>query len=227
MPRSRTTRAGLIGVLLVSVSFLSGCGGPVFGLVANAVLPEHKKVKVTADYRDLEGKTVAIMVNLNEYAYSQYPGAPKDMAWALSKELRVNVPNITLINPDDLVAYQEANPYWHTKRYSQLINELQVDRIVLIKVLQYSMHEPGNKHILQGMILGEVMVIEAEDAVDALPGSADNLAYAKQIEARYPEDNPIGIVNGDERSVEVATLSSFARRAGQLFYDHQQLRPAR
>ena len=227
MFRLITMRHAAAGALLLTITALIGCGGPVLGLVATAVVPEYKQVKVTADYRGLDNQVVAVMVNLNEYAYAQYPQALKDMSWALAKELRANVPGISLVNPDDVVAFQDANPYWNTLRYSQLISRMKVDRIVLVDVLQYSMHEPGNKHILQGLIVGDVKVIEAPRSDAGEHTSRDALAYSKTVEARYPKDNPIGIIDGDQRSVEVATLKEFSRTAGQLFYDHQELRPNR
>lgn len=225
--RSRRPARTLVWIgMMVIAPLLAGCAGPVFGLVANAVLPEEQKVHVHADYRGLDDKTVAVMVSLNEYAFGEHPNAQKDLAWAISKELRRNVPGVKVVNPDELLAYTREHPYWHTERYSRLAGQLNVDRIVIVDVLQYSLHEPGNRHIMQGVIVGDVKVIEAPDA-HGNPGSGDNLAYSRNIESRFPENDPVGLINANAREVELATLANFSRKAGFLFFDHTEMRPAR
>jgi len=213
--------------LFMVVILLGGCGGPVAGLVAHAVLPEEKKVHVPADYRGLENQVVAVLVNLNEYAFARHPNAPTDLTWAVSKELREGVPGIHVINPDDIIQFQRDNPYWNTLRYGQLIRQLQVDRIVLLDVLEYSTHEPGNRHVFQGTIVADVKVIESPRADAVERPTNDGLVYSRVIEARHPKETSIGVVGTEERVVEVATLAEFSRRAAWLFYDHIEMRPAR
>src|SRR5690606_24234076 len=105
--------------------------------------------------------------------------------------------------------------YWSTLAFDDLIEKLGTQRVVLIDLIEYRTHEPGNAHVWQGLISANVGVIEAE-ATDP-----DRMAYSETIGSKFPENSDIGMLNSDDQTIELGMLSLFSRDAAGLFYDHQ------
>ena len=65
-------------------------------------------------------------------------------------------------------------------------------------------------------------VIEAADPESGEPGSGNNFAFQQIVEVRYPEDTELGVPDGDQATVELATVLEFSKRVTWLFYDHEE-----
>lgn len=219
MASRRLRRAGrfVVGALMLGVcASLAGC--PVIGYVASAVTPEKQKVHVNAQYLGLANKTVAVIVAMPEQAKARYPDAPSLLARSISRGIKESIPGAEVVNPDQLVNWLQENPYWATLSYRELIKQINVDRIVLIDIGEYGMYEPGNMHVMQGVIVANVGVVE--DREDQPQDLGESMAFLLPIDVRYPDNQIIGEVNSDEQTMEFATVSKFARTVTWLFYDH-------
>lgn len=216
-PLTSRRRTPLTLALLALVLVVGGCFPA--GYIAQGVAKGPKKVQVKARYLDLQNKKVAVMVAADEYTLFEFPQAQLAVARAVSSKIASGVPGVTLMAPQEVLDYQEKNPYWNASRYSELIQKLGVDRIVLIDLIEYRTHEPGNAHVWQGLISGEVGVIEA-DADDP-----DDFAFKTVVAAQYPENSTIGLLNSDDATVQLGMLQTFARDAAGLFFDHEIVTP--
>ena len=172
-------------------------------------------VDVTAEYLGLNDQRVAVLVAADSHMLYQYPEASKLVCRAVTKRLAGHVPGITTTIPDAIDAFIKANPYWMNTRYGELAEQLDVDKIVLIDLIEYQTHEPGNAHIWQGLITGNVGVIDAH-ATDP-----DNLVFQNTVSARFPEETSIGVIDSDNETMQVGMVFLFARSSAGLFYDHQ------
>lgn len=175
----------------------------------------EKTYKVQAQYRGLQGKTVAVLVAADEYLLFTQPRVSQLLIQAVSRELAAHVEDIRVVNAQRVAAFQQQNPYWSTTPYTRLIDELDVDRLVVVDLAEYRLHEPGNKHVWRGVITASVSVAEAEQS------DPDQLAFSTQVRTLFPEDRKVGLVNADREQVELATLKLFVLKVGRVFYNHE------
>lgn len=203
----------LTGAAALLVLIAVGCAP--LGFLASGFEKDTKKVQREAQYPGLVDGNVAVMVVADEYTLFHFPEAPLSVCRAVSARLADNIDSLTVMDPQLVMDYQADNPYWHAVPYNELIDNLHVDAIVLIDLIEYRTHEPGNAHVWQGVITGNVGVIEKHTA------DPDNFVFYTTVTANFPEDNPVGLLDSDDQTVQLGMLSLFSRDAGGLFYDHE------
>lgn len=190
----------------------------VYGLgIGCESLPGEKKkmIDVPAEYLGLADQRVAVMVAADGYMLSAHPDAPLHLCQALTSRIAGHVPGVTTTVPDQVIRFQKNNPYWLNLRYGKLVKKMDVDKIVLIDLVEYRTHEPGNSYIWQGLITANIGVI------DAHASDPDNFVYYNTVRVRFPEESSIGVVDADDESIQLGMVFLFTRTAGGLFYDHQ------
>ncbi|MEZ6192517.1 MAG: hypothetical protein R3C45_14675 [Phycisphaerales bacterium] len=194
--------------LILSLVCLHGVGcGPMPG--------EKKMIDVKAQYLGLADQRVAVLTSADPHLLHDYPKAPLLINQAITSRIAKNVPGVTTTIPDEIDAFQKQNPYWMNMRYSELAEKLGVDRVVLIDMIEYQTHEPGNAYIWQGLITANIGVIDA-DARDP-----DNFVFQNTVEARFPQKSDVGLIDSDNDSIQLGLIFLFSQRGGGLFYDHQ------
>lgn len=200
-------RMGTLGWVLLALCLAgTGCNPQAF---------EKKKIDVQAEYRGLDGQRVAVMVAADSHLLYQYPQAPDIVCRAITAKIAKNVPGVTTTIPDQVMDFQKNNPYWMNMRYGELVRHMDVDKIVLIDLIEYQTHEPGNAHIWQGLLTANLGVI------DALGPDPDNFAYQNTVSVQFPEKSTVGVIDSDNETIQLGMVFLFARSGGGLFYDHQ------
>ena len=204
----QTSWALLAGVLIL----LAGCN-------STGSLSE-KKIDVEAQYVDLANRSVAIVVSMSDYTEFKHPDAKRMITEEMTRRIQANVPGVTLTRPKDIIAWQKENAYWATRPPSMLIDQLKVERLVLVEIGEYRTHEPGDKHVLRGVVSASINIVEAESA------DPDNFGASFTKNVMYPEPgkSKVGRVGEDEQLIEVRTQIRFCESAAGLFYDHQIIR---
>lgn len=208
---TRLKQFGLIAMVGLSLCLL-GCDS------TSSV--NKKKIDVKAQYLDLNNRSVAVVVSMSDYTEFKHPQAKERIAEEIARLIQANVPGATLTNPSQIVAWQQDNPYWATRPPSMMVTQLKVERLVLVEIGEYRTHEPGDKHILRGVISASVNIVEA-DAADP-----DNFGASFTKNVMYPEpgESKIGRVGDDEQAIELRTQIRFCEMTAGLFYDHQIIR---
>ncbi|MEM6856023.1 MAG: hypothetical protein AAF593_16585 [Planctomycetota bacterium] len=204
----------MLGLTLV----MTGCN--MLAWAAAVSRDDDKPVDVEAEYLDMVDKRIAVMVSADEYTLFRFPRSTDNVGQAVGNAIHNNVEGAAVSIPREIARYQRQNPYWITSRPSRLIDELGVDRLVIIDLNEYRTNEEGNSSIWRGVVDGTVSVYEADGE------DPDNATFQKQVRAEYPEGSTFGLVSADadQAKIEAATLSVFARRAGGLFFDYQEVR---
>lgn len=172
-----------------------------------------QRVNPKAEYAGLANQRVAILVSADDMVLAHHPDAPELVSRAVSARLAQTIPSIVLMSPAQLDTFQKRNPYWATLLPDNLSQMLDVDRLVMIDLSHFSTHEPGDRHLWQGLITAEVSVFENP------PATANTPAYRTPVTASYPDRPSIGLVNSDEQTIIMASLNYFARTTAWLFYD--------
>jgi hypothetical protein len=201
-----------ITALCLTVALVSGCG--------QARSLNEEVIDVKAQYVDLANRSVAIVVSMSDFAEFNHPEARKAITEEMARRIQANVPGVTLTSPTEILKWQKDNEYWATRPPSMLIDQLKVERLVLVEVGEYRTHEPGDKHVLRGVISASINVVEA-DAADP-----DNFGASFTKNTMYPEpgESKIGRVGDSEELIETRTQIRFCESAAGLFYDHQIVR---
>ena len=207
-------------VLVLPLSLaVSGCAGA--GWLADGLTPGSQTVNVEAEYLGLEGQTVAVMVDTDISIAMAQPLAQLEVATVIAQRIADNVEGVTVRDPQDVVQFQEHNIYWTTMRYTTLMERLEVDRLVIVELVDYRLHEPGNVNIWRGLMTANVGVVEADS------DSPNDQVYATTVTAQYPPDGEIGLLNADEQTMRLATLDRFSQHVAGKFYNHEQERQRR
>ncbi len=183
--------------------------------LAAFVMPRETTYDVKAQYLGLENKSVAVIVAADEFTLYRYPRARYFTSAAVSSAIQAAVPGVSLVDPRQITAFQEQQPYWTTMPYSQLANALGVERLIVIDLADYSTHEPGNMHIWRGVMSGNVAVIEA-DAADP-----DDITVSFDIAVQFPETGAVGLLDESDETMQLGMLKLFARNTARLFHDHE------
>ncbi|MGB0768588.1 MAG: hypothetical protein ACPGYV_12885 [Phycisphaeraceae bacterium] len=195
-------------LIALSLVLLVGC---------SSLMGTKKIIDVDGQYMDLANRSVAVVVSMSDFAEFTHPTAKSTITKEITRRIIANVPGVTATSPNDVLAWQEANPYWATRPPSAMIRQLKVERLVLVEIGEYRTHEPGDKHVLRGIISASVHVVEAEAA------DPDNFGASFTQNTLYPEpgESKIGRVGDSEAAIEARTQLRFCESAAGLFYDHQ------
>ncbi len=211
-PPPQRPRPWLLATLAVCCITLPGC--MLFAVMAH---DPDRPTAVTAQWRGLDGQAVAVIVESNSAVLSLHPTAPGQVRLNVAQRLAANVPDIDVLPDEAVRRYLEEHRGWMAYPRSRVLADLGVDRLVVIDLFEYQMHEPGNPHVRQGNIAGNINVVSAEST------DPDSYAFGQTISTVWPTWNQVGTLQ-DSAVVEAKTLTVFAREAAGLFHDFK--RPA-
>lgn len=203
-------------VLLLTLVMLCGC--QLLGWAAHGVSGGVTKQNVKAQYLGLENKTVAVIVAADDFTLFRYPNAAFMICRATSARISDEIPGTRVVDPKQIIKFQQDNPYWNTLLLSDLEKKLGVDRLVYVDLVEYETHEAGNQHVGQGKIVGNVGVLEADASQRGL--DPDQFAFNAAVQSLYPEKHGFGVIEADMQSLELAVVSIFSRDTVRLFRDH-------
>lgn len=208
----------LLALMMAVACGLTGCN--VVGFFGQAVggSDNPPMVNVTREYDGLAGQSVAVLVDVDHSVLFEYPQAGYELSAAVSDQIAGNVANVKVIDARQVVDFQRRNIYWPTLRYSKLAERLKVNRLVLIEVIEYRTHEPGNINLYRGVVSATMSVIEADGS------QPDDRAYQTTLTASYPPGNNLGVPDADPLTIRKGMIDLFAIQAGWKFYDHKEQR---
>jgi len=222
-PRHRDRRRPLTQPILLAfglaVTMTSGCNW--IGYAANVIGDGDPagQVNVEAQYRGLENQTVAVLVAADEYTLFEHPTAPAAVCRQVSSKLATEITGVHVLNPKQIDQFQKDNPYWNTTAYSELLDRLGVERLVLIDLITYALHEPGNNYQWRGQIVANIGVCEAQG------DDPDQFVFATTLQTYYPHGGSIGLIHSDRQTTQMGLHSIFAQKLLYLFKDHETARP--
>jgi len=213
---SSPLRAACLAVLIAIPLALTGCKN-VAGFVGHVVGGEEKdKVyEVEAKYKTLAGHSVAIVVKADQTLYFQYPAAPGTIQRSIAAELALQMPSVRLTDPAQIEKFQKENPYWNTMPDGDLLKRLKVERLILVDIAEFSLHEPGNASVWRGTIRGNVSVHEDNSA------NANNSTFSENVDSLFPNDSKVGVLNSDDQTMLFGLSKRFSQAVVGLFYDHK------
>lgn len=174
----------------------------------------------TAQYTGLNGQSVAVIVALSDQSEYKYPNARRQLAREITRRIALNVPGVTVVDPDRILIWQQENPFWTARTPGQLIDALNVDRLIMVEVGEYRVTESGDTNIKRGVISANINVVEA-DALDP-----DDYGFTSPLRVSFPDEfrTRVGLVSATADDIQTITVSRFTEDAAGMFYDHSVIR---
>lgn len=176
-----------------------------------------ERVKVLAAYDGLKNQRVAVLVAADEFTFFDYPKATLRIRQSITTRLTADVEGFKPVDPDQLEKFQMDNPHWTTWTYPELLKRLDVDRIVYIDLSEYTTHQSGDPYVWRGAISANVGVVSSDSP------NPNALVYRDLINVIYPQDQPVGVIDSDDETIELGMLNLFATKVAWKFTDHEEV----
>ena len=192
------------GVLAFVASVgLSACIGPMMGK------------KVIAEYHGLAGKSVAIVVYAAPATIDEFPSARTDISSFLARQMRLKMPDVRLLNYEEVVQWQDKTINWFAMSEKQIGRHFGVDRVLYVEVLAYSSRMEAGYGDLQGYLRANCKIFETDTVGDAP-------AWKALMDVTWPKDRPLSPNQMSEVALRKRTLEVFAEKVIAKLHDHKE-----
>ena len=209
-PMIRLAGAAALAAALV----LPGC--MVAGL-ASALASAHedqKLIEVLPKYTDLEGKSVAVLVDAGMDILYDHPQVLISITGGVSARIGAHVPGTRILRPDEIIAWQWRTPEWNAMPYGQMAETLGVDRVVFIDLHEYRLNPAGNRWLWEGVCSATIGIIERENA------DPDSFVDTFLVSGTFPKLSGVDRASASAKQIETGVLAEFIKEAAWLFYTH-------
>lgn len=212
-------RLARTAVLLAVLTCLSGCNIFAFG---GAMVESYRRSStktVKAEYNGLTGKNWGVIIVADRAVQAEFPELVPWLSGKITERLTKEQSKINaagMVPAARILRFTGEHPAWVTMPYSELAKELQVDRLIVVEIMEYRLNDPGNQYLWNGHASGTLGVIEAESA---LP---DEFAFEKSIRVRFPDDENYGQNDLSRATVATALGGRFLDRISWVFYSHEE-----
>lgn len=224
-------RAGLLaGAALFAAIPLTGCAlGAQAALTAVQALPALAGVMgdtyertgshtVPAQYEGLRSKDFAVIVSADAVLQANHPRAVTVLTNAMTNRLTIPEVGATGVVPGPRVLeFQYTNPSWQAWSWSEIADEFTVDRLIVVELEEYRLHEAGNMHVWDGRIAVRVGVVE----VDSF--APEEFSFVRELRVSYPDGATTTTGELSEQHIEAVLQQRITDRVTWLFYEHEEM----
>lgn len=207
------TRLLRIGILAVLACTAGGCQQSRY---LTYLLFGGDTEDVKAEFNGLSDKTVAVIVYAEKSVQFEYSDVQLSVSAIVSGELAKNVKKIKIVDPRRIIKYQDENVYWDEKDKSELAKVFGADYVLFITLVEYSTREPGSVNLYRGRIVAQASLYKA-----GTPERTARVWQNKDVRVIYPEHDPTGQPQENDRVIRLKTEAEFAEKLGKKFYDHK------
>lgn len=175
---------------------------------------------INAEYTGLAGKSFAVLVTADRAILAEYPELVDAMTERIIARLSQssNVPpagGYVKAAPTKNFLYR--NPGWIAKPMSDLATDLGgVQRIILVELSDFRLHEPGNSYEWKGVANFTTSVYEIDGQ------APDEAAFTKVQTVDFPDKPGVSVDELPRNVVASALLARVIDRSSWLFYKHEE-----
>jgi hypothetical protein len=213
---SRTTSLIALGALLFLLANMSGC---VFGAAIGGIAESYHRTgstEIEAEYEGIATKSFAVVVSADRMIESNNPGIAARINQRVNDRLIQNARPAFAIPSNDLLTVLYNTPQWPAMTRGEVAEMLGVERLVVVELLEYTLHEPGNKYIWDGSASCVVTVYESDS------GFPDDPVYEKAIRVSFPDMSGLMRTEIPEAAVNSELSNRIINRIAWLFYTHEE-----
>ncbi|MGV6813797.1 MAG: hypothetical protein ACWA5W_02165 [Phycisphaerales bacterium] len=207
-------------LLIISMALmctqLGGCiiGAAIGGMAESA----HRtgKHEVEAEYTGITQHSIAVVVSSDRLIESSNPGITARLNQRINDRVIQNAGPSFAIPSQDLLTVLYNSPQWIAMPRGEVAELLGVERLVVVELIEYSLHEPGNKYIWDGKAAAVVSVYESDSAFP------DDPVFEKVVNVHFPDSSGFMRTDIPEAAVTTELSNRLVNRAAWLFYTHEE-----
>lgn len=218
-PRLAARRAIVALAALSTLAVLNGC---IIGAALGGMAESYRRTgstMVPAEYPGLRGKSYAVVVTADRLIQAQNPGLVRRITEVVNERLAHPANNVgasAYIPTLDLLNVLYETPQWPAMSRAEVAEMLGVERLIVVELFEYRLHEPGNQYVWDGAATGSVAVFESDS------GLPDDPIFEKAIHVVYPDAPGFMATDIPKAGVTGELSNRFINRAAWLFYDHEE-----
>lgn len=202
-------------MLLVTLS--AACGGcSMLRYLVYLGAPTGATQTVEAEFGELAGREVVVVVYADEVTRYEHPAAALDVSYAVADELRKKVAGISVVRPERVAKYQQENLHWDSMDKTVLGKAFGADYVLYVTLVNFSTVEPGSLNLYRGRISCEFSVYDT-----AKPERQAEVYDGGDMRVVHPPDAPLGRPGATDRAIVQATTHVLAETMIKKFYKHK------
>ena len=186
-------------VVLVLSIFVCGCGAPESSDFFSTGQGSDR-----AKYRGLVNKKIALVVTTHPGIEFDHPLADANIAWAANRWISRKVRRVTFVDQGKIESFQGSSVQPIQKRLGEIVKRFEVDRLVLIDLLRFTVVEQGSVNLLRGRIVAMLSVYELDRP------SGEQLVYQDELRLVIPPDAPVSMRYATPQAIEELMIERFA-----------------
>ena len=195
---------GLI-VMMLSI-WVYGCGAPdTSGLILTG------QGSAQATYRGLANKRIALVVTTHPGIEFDHPLADAKIARAASRWIGQKVQRVTFVDQGKIESFQDSSILPIKNRLSEMVQRFEVDRLVLIELMRFTVVEANSVNLLRGRIVARLSVYESDRP------SQERLVYQDELRLVIPPDAPISSSQTTPQAIKELMIERFAEGLAEKF----------
>jgi hypothetical protein len=203
--------------LVPLILLLTACGGcDALGYLGYLVAPNPKTRTVEPEFDGLKNCKVAVAVYANGATLHHYQRARLELPTAIAHELRHQLKDVTVIEPVEVLRYQDANFDWESGDRGKLAADLGADYVLYLALIEYTTSEMGGANVYRGRITAESSLYRAGE-----PESNGRVWHEPEIRVTFPEDAPAGHLGESDAPIRYQTHKLLADKLVKNFYQHE------
>jgi hypothetical protein len=220
MPTTRfRTIAGLPLAAILLLGGAASLGGCQIGQLIGGMAASAKRAGSTEyapKYAKLENKTFAVIVAADRAIQADYPSIVTIITAEMSKRLAEHSGASGVLPAGEVLRYQSQHPGWVAKPLDELCKTLAVDRVVYVDLQDFSMTDPGNPYVFNGVASGTIHVAEVESEI------ASEFAFGQPVRVKFPDVTGMSSTQISRAEVFSELTRRFIERSAWLFYTHEE-----
>ena len=174
------------------------------------------KHEVEAEYSGISEHSFTVVVSANRLIEGSNPGISARLTERINNRLIQNANPTYAIPSADLLTVLYNTPQWIAMPKGEVAEMLGVERLIVLEIIEYTLHEPGNQYIWDGSCSGMVSVYESDS------GFPDDPVFEKAIRVQFPDSRGFMRADIPEAAVTTELSNRLVNRASWLFYLHEE-----
>ncbi len=216
-PMLTPTRSTIAFLPLAAI--LLGMAGCQFGQLIGGMAGSAERQgshKVTPKYKGLTGKSFAVIVAADRAIQADFPSIIPVVTLEMTARLSKFAGASGVLPATEVLKYQSQHPGWVAKPMNDLAADLGVERVVYVDMQDFSMTDPGNPYIYNGVVSGAVHVIEVESPTPS------EFTFGESVRVKYPDASGVSPTQEPRNNVLSELSRRFIERSAWLFYEHEE-----
>lgn len=205
-----------LGAAALTLTHLSGC---IVGATIGGMAESYHRTgtsEIEAEYEGIAGHSFTVVVSADRLIEGNNPGIAARITQRVNDRLIQNAMPSFAIPSADLLTVLYNTPQWPAMPRGEVADMLGVERLVVVELVEYRLHEPGNKYIWDGSASCVVSVYESDSPFP------DDPVFEKAIRVSFPDISGLMRTEIPEAAVNTELANRITNRIAWLFYTHEE-----